>query len=91
MSNKNNYKLKLQDHKCFYCSRDLIPMFPGQKKPLDDNPTRDHLIPISELRAKIIDYKNNGVPNNIIMACRSCNLERATTPFLEFFIKKRGI
>lgn len=70
---------KLQDGKCFYCKVDVIPTFPEQKILLPDNATRDHII------CRSINLK---LPNNTVLACHSCNQERADTPFLEFFLSK---
>lgn len=80
--------LKLQDYKCFYCSRDIVPYFPGQVGHLPDNATRDHIIAKNDFKKFLVD-KNSGLQNNTVAACYSCNSERACTPFVQFYYKKQ--
>lgn len=80
--------LKLQDYKCFYCSCDIIPSFPGQTAPLKDTATQDHIIPKSRVK-KIVKDPSKGFPNNTVAACSQCNNERGDKAFINFYTEKR--
>jgi len=67
--------------RCLYCGIQcrVTKIVPGKRQE-PDKATIDHLTP------KSMGGTNNF--ENLALACRDCNYERQTTPWLEFAVKK---
>ena len=81
--------IDIQNNKCFYCEVDLIPQFPNQTKQLPDNPTKDHIVPVSEFKPKLRD-KSDGLQFNTVICCFKCNQSRGNLPFVDFYYLMKG-
>lgn len=75
-----------EDGRCFYCDREVQPFHYGSYDPSfpyrPDAASMDHIIPQSEGGETYLD--------NLVLACRECNMERLSEPAETFLLRKAG-
>jgi hypothetical protein len=69
-------KVLLQNNKCFYCTRDMIPPAPDKRKHPKNTATADHLVPRAKGGKTTLD--------NIVASCLECNTKKGTDDWYTF-------
>jgi 5-methylcytosine-specific restriction endonuclease McrA len=86
---------KAQDGKCFHCdcecTMEMLCTDGKHHKPYPNTFTIDHVYPRTDPRRLDPTALANVMGMHVVGACSSCNHQRGSMPFEEFFMMKRQV